>query len=98
VPLLDLRLAQECAQVRQGYRTKVPGSSGNTYSVYVRGEESHCSCPGHKYHGKCKHVTAARERACTWTSAAAEQQSLQDNVNMVCPCCTGDTELAELAK
>jgi uncharacterized Zn finger protein len=96
MPMLDLRLAQECAQLRQGYRTKVPGSSGNTYSVYVRGEDSHCTCPGHKFHGKCKHVTAARAEMCTWSSTDDEPQSLQQNVEMRCPRCDGDTELVKV--
>ena len=47
--------------VSQTESIEVKGSKGNTYVVTkntVTGAVS-CSCPGHKYRGKCKHTAAA---------------------------------------
>ena len=96
MPMLDLLLAQECATLRRGHRAQVPGSAGNKYSVFVQGEQSHCTCPGHKFHGKCKHVTAARAAMCTWSSTEDVPQTLQQNVEMICPGCGGDTDLVKV--
>jgi len=34
----------------------VQGSKGNTYTVTLKGKTLVCSCPGHTYRGKCKHL------------------------------------------
>jgi hypothetical protein len=38
----------------------IEGSKGNTYEVDVEAEK--CSCPGHTYRGKCKHIELAKSR------------------------------------
>lgn len=41
----------------------VKSSNGKKeYVVEVVGDEIRCSCPGHLYHGKCKHADAVREK------------------------------------
>ena len=36
----------------------VEGSKGNTYEVDI--EAGSCTCPGHQFRGKCKHVELAK--------------------------------------
>jgi hypothetical protein len=38
----------------------VEGSKGNTYEVDL--DEGSCTCPGHQFRGKCKHVELAKSR------------------------------------
>lgn len=38
----------------------IEGSKGNTYEVDI--EEGTCTCPGHQFRGKCKHVEMAKSR------------------------------------
>ena len=35
---------------------KVPGSSGNVYTITIRGSVVDCSCPGFTYRRRCKHI------------------------------------------
>jgi uncharacterized Zn finger protein len=66
--------------------------------VYATQTSADCTCPGWKYHGKCKHVDAVRAEMCTWHSEySSEQQTLQQNVNCRCPKCGGETELVRVA-
>lgn len=38
----------------------IEGSNGNTYEVDV--EAGTCTCPGHQFRGKCKHIEMAKLR------------------------------------
>jgi hypothetical protein len=42
---------------------KVESKKG-TYNVSVSGDHFSCDCIGFKYHSKCKHVTAVKEKIC----------------------------------
>ena len=40
---------------------KVPSSSGGTYTVkQLRDKSWTCSCPGYKFHGRCKHIDSLK--------------------------------------
>ena len=36
---------------------KIPGSSGNVYTITIRDNIKNCSCPGFVYRQKCKHIS-----------------------------------------
>ena len=35
---------------------KIPGSSGNVYTITISKDSVNCSCPGFVYRQKCKHI------------------------------------------
>ena len=45
--------------VRPGYRVLYLHGANGDYKVHRDG--SKCTCPGHSYHGKCKHRDAVRK-------------------------------------
>lgn len=101
MPDLTFHISQECAQIRQGVHRSVLSSDGKRhYRVYVTGdgENADCTCPGYKYHGKCRHVEQVRRELCGWhMEYSEEQQTLEQNVRCVCPRCGGETELVRVA-
>ena len=58
-------------------------------------EPNHCECLGFTYRQSCKHVTQALASLCTWDSNLTIDtvQSPQEEMQMVCPMCGGDTEI-----
>lgn len=90
---LTFHLTQHCAQLSQAVTRGVPSSSGaGTYQVYVRGTAESCTCPGFKFHGKCKHVAQVRAQTCQWDGEHdLAEQTVTQNVKMICPRCKGPT-------
>jgi hypothetical protein len=95
-------LSQYCGQRDKVVTKLVPSDSNPTraYTTSVFGPmgSADCTCPGWKFHGKCKHVESVRAEMCDWDSEHdAEGQTLQQNVNCVCPRCGSETELQKVA-
>ena len=36
---------------------KIPGSSGNVYTITISKDSVNCSCPGFTYRRRCKHIS-----------------------------------------
>jgi hypothetical protein len=53
---LQLNVAQEEPEKPQGQVWTVAGSKGNQYFVNLSAGHWSCTCPGHGYRGKCRHV------------------------------------------
>lgn len=88
-------LPQRCAAALNPVTLRVPSTSraGGSYTVYVAPAGGDCTCPGWKFHGKCKHMAHARQQICGWQLGAEPHQSLRQNIDMVCPACGGPTLL-----
>lgn len=88
-------LPQRCTALNKGVSRRVPSSSGKgSYSVQIAGDYAACTCPGFKFHGKCKHIAAVQAELCSWyLGTSPTPQTLQQNVQCVCPACGGPTEL-----
>ena len=58
----DLSLTlPEPEEIRPGGQTwRVAGSKGNFYEVSLTGGSWTCSCPGHGFRGRCRHVDELR--------------------------------------
>lgn len=92
-------IPQRCGQAAQVVVRTVESSTGSgRYSVYVNlpKQSYDCTCPGFRFHGRCKHVEVVKSGVCAWTSDSSVPQSLQQNVGCVCPACGGETDLAEV--
>jgi hypothetical protein len=91
MPDLTQELVQQCSQT--ALSDNVLSSKGTeTYDVNVSGDYENCTCPGFTYRGRCKHVTALKERLCGWSSQHGEEvQTPQQEMEMVCPKCGGET-------
>jgi hypothetical protein len=45
----------------KAFKVAKPGHEGEeTYDVLLDGDKDSCTCPGHTYHGYCKHVDGLR--------------------------------------
>lgn len=90
-----LFLSQRCGKIGQSHSLTVPSSSrDSSYAVTVFPDgKAECTCPGNRYHGHCKHATAARAQVCSWRLGQGTDQSLEQNVHCICPECKGPTEL-----
>lgn len=54
---LSLEVQDEPAESPpQGQTWKVPGSKGNVYTVSLHNGQWACTCPGHGFRRKCRHV------------------------------------------
>lgn len=51
------------AEKPQGQTWEVAGSKGDVYTVSKAGEFYSCTCSGHKFRGKCKHVDEIKAAA-----------------------------------
>lgn len=90
----SLHFPERCVSVHDAVTRKIRSeSSGEVYDVWVKGGRDKCTCKGWRYHGHCKHVGLARQDVCLWDSSTGQTQSLQQNVDMVCPACGRETEL-----
>jgi hypothetical protein len=94
-------LSQFCGKRDQLLTKLVPSSSGNgnyTTTVFGATGGADCTCPGWKFHGKCRHVDSVRAEICDWDSEHDEVgQTLQQNVSCTCPRCGAETELQKVA-
>lgn len=87
-------LPQRCAAAQKPVHATVPSSrTGSSYKVYATATGGDCTCPGWKYHGRCKHMAHVRASICSWELGSAQHQTLRQNIDMVCPSCGGPTEL-----
>lgn len=95
MPDYSWHLPQRCGAADTAeVSTSVLSSCGkHSYTVWVRGTSAECSCPGWRFHRKCKHVEAVRATQCRWTLGTGPHQTLQKNVSCRCPACGGPTEL-----
>jgi hypothetical protein len=63
---VTIATAEDCAS---NYGTfEIQGSKGDTYQVTFSGSEgpAHCTCPGFKYRGDCKHIAEVYGGACLY--------------------------------
>lgn len=102
MPDFTWHLSQFCGQRDRMVTKSVPSGSNpdRAYTTTVFGATgpADCTCPGWKYHQKCKHVDAVRAEICDWDSEHDEVgQTLQQNVNCTCPKCGAETELQKVA-
>ena len=69
------------------------------YVVHLGNNVEACTCPAFKFgKGKpCKHINQVKEQACFWHSMFGSLQSEEQNKNMVCPDCGGQTEYVRVA-
>ena len=51
---------EETPSVPSGQTWTVVGSKGNSYTVSLSGSVWSCSCPGHGFRGRCRHVDDTR--------------------------------------
>jgi hypothetical protein len=99
VPDLTTIYVQVCAQ--DSVAETVPSSSGKgTYDVFVSRDEQFrdtCTCPGFGFRGKCKHLTAVREKLCDWNAHVSDEtQTPQQEMEAVCPKCGGETRVIRM--
>lgn len=57
---LKLKIEPEQAEKPSGQTWTVAGSKGNSYTVVLSGGSWSCSCPGHGFRGRCRHVDELR--------------------------------------
>ena len=57
---LDITVAEEPGQHPKGQTWPVTGSKGDTYLVSLERDRWSCTCPGHGFRGRCRHVDALR--------------------------------------
>lgn len=50
------------------------GGCSEDYDILLHGRETSCTCPGHTYHGKCKHVSALQALIAAGKLPAPKQQ------------------------
>ncbi len=95
MPNYSWHLPQRCGQRGKPHQKRVLSSSGaGSYSVLVHGAVRGCTCPGWRYHGRCKHVAQVEAEVCGWELGKSPQhQTLQKNVACICPACGAETEL-----
>ncbi len=95
MPELTTVWTQECGS--DSVKENVLSSKGTEeYEVFVSrsSEYDACTCPGFQYRGKCKHVTALREKLCDWTEQKSEiTQSPQQEMEGICPKCGSETKV-----
>lgn len=90
----QFHLPQRCAAASQPVRATVPSSSGaGSYTVYATATGGDCTCPGWRFHGRCKHMAHVRAQVCQWSLGSPTHQTLRQNIDMVCPACLGPTSL-----
>jgi len=81
-------------QQNEYFQQLTVGSKGDTYyTTYSTmnsgkyGANWHCTCPGFKYRGTCKHVTKATDDKCDYGWEAASGSPVSDWPNGKCPKC-----------
>ena len=58
---LSIRTESEVADKPRGQIWTVPGSKGGEYTVNLDAGQWSCTCPGHGFRGRCRHVDEIRE-------------------------------------
>ena len=53
---LTVRTESEVVEQPKGQIWRVSGSKGNEYTVSLDGNRWSCTCPGHGFRGRCRHV------------------------------------------
>ena len=86
-----MRKHQKCIAEKRTFSIVVPSSSNNDIEYTITGSfemgQLHCSCPGFKFSGTCKHTRFDIEE-CGWNSAeSVEVQSLDQKDRHECPRC-----------
>ena len=57
---LKIRVEDENTEKPSGQTWTVSGSKGNSYTVSLSGGRWSCSCPGHGFRNRCRHVDELR--------------------------------------
>jgi ribosomal protein L21E len=57
---LDISVEPAVETKPQGQIWTVPGSKGNSYTVNLDSGRWSCTCPGHGFRGRCRHVDEIR--------------------------------------
>jgi len=87
MPDFTIEIFQQCVPKSYdigGYRQQFDPEYGYT-----------CSCKGYQFHHHCKHV--AQIEHCGWHGAYDEPQTPEQEANMKCPRCGGETEYVRVA-
>lgn len=98
MPDLTIEYHQRCSQ--QTLTEEMQSSRGTgTYMVTVStdGALDACDCDGYRFRGKCRHVTALREKLCGWDDFISDEtQTPQQEMEAVCPKCGSETVLYKM--
>jgi hypothetical protein len=88
---------QECKS-KDGWQ-EIPVKSSNPenapYIVTIPSwavEDAICSCPGFEYRGKCRHLSEASAKICSWSEIDSDfRQTEEQKRKRICPKCGNKT-------
>ena len=98
MPDLDIVPMQQCKSLNN----RVYHEGGYTQTDILT-PETRCTCKGFKYHKQCKHLKKLWDKVqtgeiCTWHEQSSMQvQSKEQEDQMICPSCSGETEWVRVA-
>lgn len=99
MPDLDIVYRQACTNTTKSGKVKSSRGTGEyTVTASLDEKSDFCTCPGWKYHGRCRHVTQLREELCSWQEDVSEEvQTPQQEMSCICPRCGSETTVLKFA-
>lgn len=88
---LTIEIMQQCASMDPS-RSNGWNIGGYRQTIHPVTYEVECSCKGYQFRHKCKHADEADKTRCHWhQNYSAEVQTEEQEAEMVCPRCGGET-------